>query len=130
MALGLIAEAIAHQCRIIEALDLASPTDQLTEILSNRLVAWTSAIALIVAAAYARIIYLLKRHRLDDLRGRYRIWRIASLIAVVMSADSVMGCHRSLARPWGILPVGIRSAVIRAGGLCQVHLLAHGFWGD
>ena len=102
LALGLIAEAVAHNAESLSARFGVSAAE-LTEILSNRLVAWTSAIALVVAAAYARIIYLLKRHRLDDLRGRYRVWRVASLLAVVVSANCVMIFHSLIGSGMGHL---------------------------
>lgn len=90
--LGVMGETIAHHVDSLSAV-FGTSAAQLTDILSNRLIGWTSAMALIVAAAYARIIYLLKRHRLDDLRGRYRVWRTGSLLAVVLSACYVTGAH-------------------------------------
>lgn len=92
IALGVIGETVAHHAESL-SLIFATSAAELTDIMSDRLIGWTSAMALIVAAAYARIIYLLKRHRLDDLRGRYRVWRTGSLLAVVVSACCVTGAH-------------------------------------
>lgn len=101
-ALGLLAETVAHHAASLSGL-LGVSAIELTETFSDRLVGWTSAIALIVAAAYARIVYLLKRHRLDDLRGRYRVWRHASLLAILLSANCVMGAHTILSHAAGHL---------------------------
>jgi hypothetical protein len=95
IALGLVGETVAHHAEALSA-TFGTTAALLTDILSNRLICWTSAMALIVAAAFARIIYLLKRHRLDDLRGRYRVWRTGSLLAVAMSACCVTGAHTLL----------------------------------
>ncbi len=100
--LGLLAETIAHNADTLSGI-LGVTSAELTAIMSDRLVGWTSAIALVVAAAYARVIYLLKRHRLDDLRGRYRVWRHASWLAILLSANCVVALHSLLAHAAGHL---------------------------
>jgi hypothetical protein len=40
--------------------------------------------------------YFIRRHRVDDERGRYRIWRWAAVACVVASANSVAGFHEIL----------------------------------
>lgn len=92
IALGVVGETVAHHAESLSGV-FGTSAAELTDIMSNRLIGWTSAMALIVAAAYARIIYLLKRHRLDDLRGRYRVWRTGSFLAVVVSACCVTGAQ-------------------------------------
>jgi hypothetical protein len=91
-ALGLMAEVIALYAGSLSSLLGVSPAE-LTLSLSNRLVSWTTAVVLIIAVAYARIVYLLKRHRLDDLGGRYRVWRQAGLLAILLSANSITSAH-------------------------------------
>ena len=78
--------------------------------------------ALIVAAAYARIIFLLKRHRLDDLRGRYRVWRTGSVARrLLVSANCVTWAHTIWLHAMGHLDRHrIRLAVTPPGGSCQV----------
>ncbi len=53
--------------------------------------AWYSSLLLSVTAALAALIYTLRRHRIDDYRGRYRIWIWATLgfllLAVNQTAD-------------------------------------------
>ena len=108
-ALGLLAETVAHHAESLST-TLGVTAAELTETLSDRLVGWTSAITLIVAAAYARVVFLLKRHRLDDLRGRYRAWRHASLLSILLSADCVVAGHTLLGNAaghfTGIHPLG------------------------
>ena len=92
VALGLFAETVAYHAVTLSS-TLGVSTAELTEAFSNRLVNWTTAIALVAAAAYARIVFLLKRHRLDDLRGRYRVWRHVSWLAIALSALLVTSAH-------------------------------------
>ena len=95
--LGVLAEVVAHHANFLSGF-FASGTDiDLAEVFSTRLIAWTSASVLLVASAYAHIIYLLKRHRIDDLKGRYRVWRTASLFAVLLSANCFGAFHNLFA---------------------------------
>jgi len=69
--------------------------------LSRGLIAWSSAVVLLVAGMYARLIFMLRRHRVDDYRGRYRIWRTVSWLAVLLSLNSVLALHGPVARMIG-----------------------------
>jgi hypothetical protein len=62
---------------------------------------WISAIALVVASALSLLIYSLRRHRIDDIRGRYRVWLAASLACLLLSANSVTGFHAVAAHSLG-----------------------------
>lgn len=93
VALGLVAELVAHYAEPLSTA-LGVPAADLTDALANRLIDWTTAIALVAAAGYARIVFLLKRHRLDDLRGRYRVWRQAGWLAIALSATIVTSAHQ------------------------------------
>ncbi len=61
--------------------------------LANRgsFAAWFSSLLLSLTAAAAVLIYTLRRHRIDDVRGRYRMWIWAAvgflLLAVNQTAD-------------------------------------------
>jgi hypothetical protein len=99
-ALGTLAEVAARSADSLGT-QLGIAPVELTLALSDRLVSWTMAVTLIVVAGYARIVFLLKRHRLDDLRGRYRVWLQASLLAVVMSATYVTSAHTLVAKAIG-----------------------------
>jgi len=54
---------------------------------------WLSAVLLLVAAAFALLIYSLRRHRIDDYRGRYRVWLAAALACTLLSVNSVAALH-------------------------------------
>lgn len=61
------------------------------------LASWFSAVLLIVASITCLITYSIRRHRIDDFRGRYRVWRGATLACLMMSAISVTGLHHTIA---------------------------------
>jgi hypothetical protein len=64
---------------------------------SGSLAAWLSAILLLVCSVTCLLIYSLRRHKIADFRGRYRIWLAAAAACLLMSIDSVAGFHRLLA---------------------------------
>jgi hypothetical protein len=68
--------------------DLASPSS---------LAAWVSAVILFLASAACLLVYSIRRHRIDDYRGRYRIWLAATAVCLVLSANSIVGLHQVLA---------------------------------
>jgi hypothetical protein len=59
--------------------------------------AWVSAVVLFVASAKCLLIYSIRRHRIDDIRGRYRIWLGASAACMLLSVNSVAGLHQVVA---------------------------------
>ncbi len=69
--------------------------------LANRLVAWGSAVVLLAVAAFVRITFMLRRHRVDDYRGRYRVWRLAAWMALALSLNAVVGLHGPISRALG-----------------------------
>jgi hypothetical protein len=64
---------------------------------ADGLAAWLSASLLLLTAATCLLIYSLRRHRIDDFRGRYRVWLAAAVAGVVLSADSIASVHELLA---------------------------------
>ncbi len=63
----------------------------------GNLTEWLAAILLFVASGFCVLTYSLRRHRIDDFRGRYRVWLGAALACLVLSANSVLGLHEVLA---------------------------------
>jgi hypothetical protein len=101
VALGVCGELIArHAATLSELIGNVSP-GEITTTLAGGLVAWTSAAALLLAACYARLIHSLRRHRVDDSRGRYRVWRLAAWVAVLLSLNAVVDAHTIIARGLG-----------------------------
>jgi len=70
------------------ALDLAA---------RGSLAGYTSALVLLGAAALSILIYAVRRHRIDDYRGRYRVWAWAAMLWCLASIDAVADL-RSLVR--------------------------------
>jgi hypothetical protein len=60
------------------------------------LASWFSALLLAGSAASAGLIYRIRRHRIDDYRGRYRIWLWAAGGFLLLSADAVAGLHQAV----------------------------------
>lgn len=59
---------------------------------------WLAAVVLLVASALCLIIFSLRRHRIDDFRGRYRVWLAASAVTLALSANSVAALHHVVAQ--------------------------------
>ncbi len=57
------------------------------------LAAYFSSLVLAAAGLAAIIVYTLRRHRLDDYRGRYRVWLWAAICWFVMSIDESGSLH-------------------------------------
>jgi hypothetical protein len=57
------------------------------------LAAWFTSVVLGLAGLAAVLIYTLRRHRLDDYRGRYRLWLWAAACFFVMSIDEAGSLH-------------------------------------
>ena len=92
------AELVSYYAQPLSELVPVISAAEITEVFANRLVAWTSAAILLAAAVYTRLIFSLRRHRVDDYRGRYRIWRTAGWAAIVLSLNAVLGGHALVAR--------------------------------
>jgi len=104
------AETIAHHAASLSKLTSVISAAEITSLFADRFVAWSTATMLLVLAAYAKLIFLLRRHRVDDYRGRYRVWRIAVWTALALSLHAVVGGHTIAARAlghfsgWNLLP--------------------------
>ena len=71
----------------LAALDLGGRAD---------LASWFSSILLIAAAFQATQIYRLRRHKVDDYRGRYRMWVWVPAVLSLMAMCTASGLHRDL----------------------------------
>ena len=72
----------------VAIIDLASPTG---------LAAWFCSLLLAAVAAVAIFIFSLRRHKLSDYHGRYRLWFYVALAALMMSATATVPLHEVLA---------------------------------
>jgi hypothetical protein len=60
------------------------------------LAAWYSSALLAAAAALAIVVFGIRAHRVDDYRGRYRVWLWTAAALVWLSLDAATGIHDSL----------------------------------
>jgi len=100
---GVCAEFTAYYAETLSKLVQVVSPAEITEVFANRLVAWSSAVVLLLAAGYTRLIFSLQRHRVDDYRGRYRVWRTAGWAAIALSLNAVLGGHELVSRCLGNL---------------------------
>ena len=61
------------------------------------LAAWLAAVLLLATSVTCLLVYSIRRHRIDDYRGRYRVWLAGAVAGVALSVNSVAGLHRVLA---------------------------------
>lgn len=89
-ALDYFSSTIGQACcvRSVAALEMTAP---------GSLASWACAVVLLLASAICLLIYSIRRHRIDDFRGRYRVWFLASIACLTMSANSVTGLHEVVA---------------------------------
>jgi hypothetical protein len=79
--------AISSGLRSAWTIDLGAP---------GNLASWLAAVVLFLACGFCLLTYSIRRHRIDDFRGRYRVWLAAALACLVLSANSVSGLHEVL----------------------------------
>lgn len=60
---------------------------------SGTLATWFASFALGLAAAGSLVVYCVRRHKLDDYHGRYRIWVWAALGWAALSVNTTAGLH-------------------------------------
>ncbi|MBC8353785.1 MAG: hypothetical protein H8E66_17435 [Planctomycetes bacterium] len=57
---------------------------------------WFASLTLGIGAATSTLVYVIRRHRLDDYRGRYRVWQWATVCFVIASFDATTHAHTIL----------------------------------
>lgn len=70
--------AVAGEGGRVPAFDLAAP---------GSLAVWLASMLLATASLGAVLVYLVRRHRVDDYHGRYRIWLWAAACWMLLSVD-------------------------------------------
>ena len=63
---------------------------------SGNLASWFASFILLCAMVGSLQVYLLRRHKLDDYRGRYKIWLVVAAWCAIASLDASSGLHRLL----------------------------------
>jgi hypothetical protein len=65
------------------------------------LASWLAAVVLALTCAICLIVLSIRRHRIDDFKGRYRVWLGAAIVCLFASANSVAGLHQMIAELLG-----------------------------
>ncbi|MEO2023632.1 MAG: hypothetical protein ABGX05_17555, partial [Pirellulaceae bacterium] len=86
------------------------------------LAAWFFSALLLVAAAGSGMVYLLRRHKVDDYRGYYRFWGWLAAWCVLASLETATGIHQSLQGAIAALPIAISAEEFRWGWLIAISL--------
>jgi hypothetical protein len=78
------------------------------------LATWFNSLVLFSTAGVALLVYSLRRHRVDDYHGRYRVWLWAMLACLLLSIDETTAAHRVLYVAVGRLAawVGVSSVAL------------------
>ena len=63
---------------------------------SGSLATWFSSLTLFCAAAYAVLVFNIRRHKLDDYGGRYGLWLWATSGCLIASVDTTAGLHQTI----------------------------------
>jgi len=61
--------------------------------LGRGIASWLSAVLLLATAGVCIVVYSLRRHRIDDIRGRYRVWLAAAAACLALSVNCVAPLH-------------------------------------
>ncbi|MEM9658022.1 MAG: hypothetical protein AAF961_06645 [Planctomycetota bacterium] len=106
------AQAMTAYAETISAAVPGLTADVVTTRLAGGVVAWSSAVVLVIAAAAARVIFSLRRHRVDDVRGRYLVWKWAAFAATFWSFNAVVQLQDvigqiAVACGWGLSASGV-----------------------
>ena len=64
---------------------------------SGGIAGWLASVLLVASAATCLLIYSLRRHRIEDFKGRYRVWLSAAVACTLLSLESVAPLHRLVA---------------------------------
>ena len=126
------AAAIVHYAESISSRLPGVAASDLSDGLAWGVTAWSSAIAFVMIAMMAKLTYSLRRHRVDDYAGRYRVWKWIGWGSLAASINSVTPMHTLLAKAatnatgWSLTATGAEwwlAPMALVGGWIFVRLL-------
>jgi hypothetical protein len=85
--------ALAQSSGAVAELLPGLTAQQVGEQLAGGVAAWSTAIAMLAIAGLARLAFSLRRHRVNDLRGNYRVWKWVTAGALAISLNAIVGAH-------------------------------------
>ncbi|MFV2065597.1 MAG: hypothetical protein ACC645_01355 [Pirellulales bacterium] len=105
--------------------------DALRSATSSSVAGWFASSMLLVAPALAWLIFSVRRYRVDDYHGRYRVWLYVAAISVMWSIDITAHLHPLLANQltqwtgWGPLGGAVWSLLLAGllAGVVGIRLL-------
>ncbi len=76
---------------------------------TGTLARWLASVTLLLACGAATMIFHLRRFKLDDYQGRYRVWRLAAILLAFASIDAATDLHQLLVAGLAIASASIRN---------------------
>ncbi len=99
------------------------PFDQLLNPqAAGSLTSWTASMMLIVAAMTSALIFWIRRHKIDDYRGRYRMWIYITGTLVLASLDSAVDLRGALVLAAQLTVLESASPILLHAGFAMVGL--------
>lgn len=107
-----LTRAPIEQRELFRAFDLERP---------DSLAGWFTSALLLLAAQISLVIYSVRRYRVDDYRGRYRVWIAAAVVLALASLEAVAGLRHGVfdwLHGWAgqDVPGGVRVWQVAGGG--------------
>ncbi|WP_425397500.1 hypothetical protein [Aeoliella sp.] len=89
-ALHIYRQSISGACgpASLAVVDASSPTSLAT---------WVASATMLAVAFLSVAIFAVRRRRVDDYKGRHRLWRASAVLSVLLSIDAVTGLHAVVA---------------------------------
>ncbi len=91
--LGLCLVAVPQSLYSLTTITPSQPFAALELAGTSTVASWVSSMLLASSAVLCLAIYLLRRHRLDDYRARYRWWLLMSVVCCTASLNAVTHLH-------------------------------------
>ncbi len=95
-ALGLTVIVLLESAYAKLPIELVRATGTFDLLAPGSLARWIGSLVLLAGAATAVLIYAVRRHRIDDYRGRYRRWLFVAFACAALAADEAAGLFPTL----------------------------------
>lgn len=89
-------ETLHSQSRLNPGIFAAGELQSVRLDARDTLAGWFASLILAASAAGAALIFSIRRHKLTDYRGRYRVWLWVAIVLILASMDATAGVHQLL----------------------------------